>query len=123
MRQLAQALYGTVGVMATLAGLVGVVRPQMILGEAAASGLPSHLAREEGAAFVFIGLVALWALGHAEERRPVHYAFVVFTALFAAIHWAGYFASGEYVQGAFVNTVPLLAFAVTVPRAPHRGQG
>jgi hypothetical protein len=40
---------------------------------------------------------------------------VVLTALFAAIHWQGYFEAGHYASAALVNTVPFALFAVTMP--------
>lgn len=116
MKRVTQVLYGLVAAGALAAGVIGVMAPGMIVPEVAASPLTAHLAREEGAAFVFIGLMAIWCLRHFDQRRPVHYAFVVFTALFAAIHWEGYLRSGEYLRGAVVNTVPFIAFAVTAPR-------
>jgi hypothetical protein len=35
--------------------------------------------------------MALWCLFRFERRRPVHLALLLFTALFAAIHWGEYF--------------------------------
>jgi hypothetical protein len=116
MKRLTQALYGLAGAGAISLGVIAVLMPGMILEDAGTSPLVAHLAREQGAEFVFIGLMAIWCLRHFEERRPVHYAFVVFTALFAGIHWAGYLQSGHYILGALANTVPFVAFAITAPR-------
>ena len=115
MKRFSQALYGLTGAGAIGAGLIGLLSPDLVLGDAASSGLVAHLAREQAAGFVFIGLMAIWCLRHYEQRRPVHYAFVIFTALFAGIHWAGYFQSGHYIAAALANTVPFVAFLVTAP--------
>lgn len=116
MKQITQLLYGLVGIGTLLLGGIAVLAPGVILPEARSSPLVAHLAREQGAEFVFIGLMAVWCLRHFEARRPVHYAFMVFTALFAGIHWAGYLQSGHYIIGALANTVPFVAFAVTAPK-------
>ena len=71
--------------------------------------------REQGAGFVFIGLVAAWCVRHEPARRPAHYVFLIFTGLLAVIHWMGYLSSGHYVQAAIANSIPFVAFAATLP--------
>ena len=115
MKRATQLLYGLVGAGTVGLGGIAILAPGLALPPAASSPLVAHLVREQGAEFVFIGLMAIWCLRHYEARRPVHYAFVVLAALFAGIHWAGYFQSGHYLTGALANTVPFLAFAVTSP--------
>jgi hypothetical protein len=116
MKRVTQLLYGLVGIGALLLGAIAVLAPGVILEDARSSPLVAHLAREQGAEFVFIGLMAIWCLRHFEARWPVHYAFMLFTALFAGIHWAGYLQSGHYITGALANTVPFVAFALTAPK-------
>jgi hypothetical protein len=116
MKRATQVLYGLVAVAGLGLGGIAILAPGLVLPPANESPLVAHLAREQGAGFVFIGLMAVWCLRHYEARRPVHYAFVLFTALFAGIHWAGYLQSGHYLAGAVANTVPFAAFAVTAPK-------
>jgi hypothetical protein len=40
---------------------------------------------------------------------------VVLTALFAAIHWQGYFESSHYVSAVLIDTVPFILLALTAP--------
>jgi hypothetical protein len=115
MKRLTQAVYALVGVAGVLLGALAVFAPALVIPEAGQIPLAGHLVREQGAGFVFIGLMSFWCLRHFESRRPVHYAFLVFTGLLAGIHWMGYFGSGYYMWAAVANTVPFLAFAVTVP--------
>ena len=115
MRGLSQAVYALVGVAGVVLGAVAVFAPALVIPEAGQIPLAGHLVREQGAGFVFIGLMAFWCLRDFDRRRPVHYAFLVFTGLLAGIHWMGYFSSGSYAWAAAANTVPFLAFAVTVP--------
>jgi hypothetical protein len=117
MKRATQVLYGLVAIGTIVLGGAAILGPGLVLPPAASSPLVAHLTREQGAEFVFIGLMSVWCLRHYEARRPVHYAFVVLAALFAGIHWAGYLESGEYIAGALVNTVPFAAFAVTAPGA------
>lgn len=115
MQAITQALYWTIAFIGVVGGLAAVAAPSAVIPHAAAGSLASHLVREQGAEFVFIGLVAAWCARHAAARRAAHYAFLVFTALFAGIHWIGYASSGAYIGAAIVNTVPFLAFVLTLP--------
>jgi hypothetical protein len=119
MKLLTQAVYAIVGAAGVGLGALAVFAPATILPEAAAIPLAGHLLREQGAGYVFIGLMAFWCLRHFDRRRQVHYAFLAFTGLLAVIHWMGYFSSGRYAWAAAANTVPLLAFAVTAPISAH----
>ena len=118
MQALTRTLYWLVAAFGIAAGLLAVVAPSAILPDL--TPLASHLAREEGAAFVFIGLVAAWCARHPEAGRPAHYAFLILTALFSGIHWWGYLSSGGYAGGALVNTIPFAAFAATLPAVHAR---
>jgi len=115
MERLARAVYGVAAVAGVGLGVLAVFAPATILPEAVGIPLAGHLLREQGAGYVFIGLMALWCLRHFDRRRQVHYAFLVFTGLLAVIHWMGYFSSGHYAWAALANTVPFLAFVVTAP--------
>ena len=115
MKRLTQAVYAIVAVAGVALGALAVFAPATILPEAARIPLAGHLLREQGSGYVFIGLMAVWCLRHFDQRRQVHYAFLVFTGLLAVIHWMGYFSSGHYAWAAVANTVPFLAFAITAP--------
>ena len=115
MKLFTQLLYRLVAAGTITLGLIAVVAPGFVLPEAQSVPLAGHLTREQGAEFVFIGLMAVWCLRHYEARRPVHIAFVVLAALFAGIHWEGYFRSGHYAAAAVANSVPFAAFAITAP--------
>ena len=107
-------LYGLFGGGAVLAGLAAVAAPRLVLGPDL-SPIAAHLLQEEGATFVFVGMMLLWCLRNYERRRPVHLAVVVLTALFAVIHWAGYFRQPSSVVPGLVNAVPFALFAITAP--------
>ena len=68
MQRVTQALYWVIGVIGIVGGLLAVFGPALILGPAADGTLAGHLAREQGAGFVFIGLVAAWSARHADVR-------------------------------------------------------
>ena len=119
MRSLTVVLYAIFGASAVLAGLAVLASPSLVTDEAADSGLVAHLLREQAAGFVFIGLMFFWCMKHFEERRPVHFGFMVFTALFAAIHWLGYVQGAGGLASPVVNTIPFALLAATAPR-PRR---
>jgi hypothetical protein len=125
MKTIALAVYAVLGALGVILGLAALLWPELALPPDARSPLTAHLVREEGAEGVFVGLMAFWCLAHFEQRRPVHYALLVFAALFAAIHWAEYFASRRGLMSPLVDSVPFLLLGITAPWAravaPARG--
>lgn len=120
MRTLTVAIYALFGTLALVAGLVALVTPSVIIPEASASSLTAHLTREEGATFVFIGLLFFWCLSHYEQRRPVHFAFLAFIVLFAGIHWHDYLQNQRDIMSPLINTIPVPLLAITTPFSrPH----
>ena len=120
MNGLARAVYLLFGTLATALGVLVLLKPALAVPADGYSPLTSHLIREEGAEGVFIGLMAIWCLFHFEERRPVHYALLVFAALFAAIHWAEYVQGRRGLASPLLNTIPFAALLVTTPFTPSR---
>ena len=116
MERLRLGLYAVIGVFSLIAGSAGAIRPSLAVDRAATDPLVDHLVREQGAGFVFIGLMALWALLRPDARRGVHLALVVFTALFAAIHWYAFALDQRNLVSPLVNSVPITVLLVTVPR-------
>lgn len=72
-----------------------------------------HLLQEFGALMVFAGLLSFWFIKDYEQSKKFHIAMTVFWALMAIIHWTDVLHSGAPLVYAFINTVPLLLFAVT----------
>jgi len=117
MRRFTVVVYAVFGTLALLLGVLALVAPARALPPEMYSPLAAHLLREQGAEGVFIGLMALWCATHYEQRRPVHNALLVFTLLFAAIHWAEYLQDRRSLLSPLVNSVPFLLFAATAPFA------
>ncbi len=113
MKPIALAVYALIGALAVLLGVAALLMPALALPPEAHSPLTAHLIREQGAEGVFIGLMAFWCLAHFEQRRPVHYALLLFSALFASIHWAEYFANRRHLLSPLVNSVPFLLLGAT----------
>ncbi|HEV8267046.1 MAG TPA: hypothetical protein VGR00_02385 [Thermoanaerobaculia bacterium] len=116
MNVVARLVYVVFGTLAIGLGIVALVAPALALPRMGYSPLAAHLVNEQGAEAVFIGLMAFWCVAHFDERRPVHYALLVFALLFAGIHWAEYFHGRRQVLSPVVNSVPFVLFAVTAPR-------
>ena len=115
MKIVARAVYGVFGTLAIGLGILALFQPALALPSDARSALTAHLIREQGAEGVFIGLMAFWCLFHFEARRPVHFALLLFTALFAAIHWAEYLHARRQLASPVLNSLPFLAFLATTP--------
>ena len=123
MKRIALAVYVVFGALGVGLGLAVLAVPALAVPRDAFSPLTAHLVREQGAEGVFIGLMAFWCLLHFEQRRPVHYALLLFTALFACIHWADYFVGQRHLLSPLINSLPFLALATTAPLAnPQRKQ-
>ena len=116
MQAAARAVYMVFGGLALLLGALALLRPELALPAEGVNPLTTHLVREQAAGGIFVGVMALWCAFHLERRRPVHLALLLFTALFAAIHWAEYLGDRRQIASPLVNSVPFLAFLVTIPR-------
>jgi hypothetical protein len=116
MQAFARTVYGIFGTLAVAAGLAAVAQPSLILPPEESTGVAGHLIREQGALFVFIGLMLFWCLKHMEQRRPVILALIAAFAIYSGIHWQGYFESGERILGAIATAVPVLLLLITLPR-------
>ena len=115
MKVVARAVYGIFGTLAMGLGILALFNPAVALPSEAYSPLTAHLIREQGAQGVFIGLMAFFCLFHFDARRPVHLTLLVFTALFAVIHWAEYFQARRQISSPLVNSLPFLVFLATTP--------
>lgn len=115
MEGFARGVYAVFGWLAILAGVAVLVMPSLLV-HPNDPPVIAHLLREEAAAFVFIGFMFLWARRHFSSRRPVHLAFLVFTALFAAVHWVDYFGHAGGIWPPLLNTVPFVLLLLTAPR-------
>jgi hypothetical protein len=107
--------YGVFGTLAIVLGATGLLFPALAVPREAYSPLTAHLVREQGALGVFLGLMAFWCLRHFEQRRPVHFALLLFAALFAAVHWAEFVQGQRHLLSPVMNSLPLLALSVTAP--------
>ena len=119
MKTVNKVVYGIFGALALLYGIAALISPALVAGNSARSFPLSHLIREQGAAGVFIGLMALWCVVNYERRRSVHYFLMAFAFLLAAIHWFDYFTGHIGWMSPIYNSVPftiLLVMAVLSPR-------
>jgi len=122
MKTVARAVYGIFGGLAVGLGVLALVRPELALPPGGVSQLTAHLVREGGAGGVFVGLMSFWCFFNLERRRPVHFALLLFSILFAGIHWAEYFQARRHLSSPLINSIPLLAFALITPRFKIPGE-
>ena len=114
MKKIILVIYGLFGAGAILYGAAALLFPAVLESNAAQSFRFAHLMSEQGAAAIFIGLMAFWCIFNYERRRAVHYSLMVLTLLLAAIHWRDYFAGHLSWMSPLYNSVP---FAVLLAMA------
>lgn len=112
MKKINSVIYGLFGAGAILYGATALLFPAALLSGAAQSVGLAHILREQGAAGVFIGLMAFWCIFNYERRRGVHYCLMVFAFLLAAIHWFYYFAGHLPWMSPLYNSVPFLVLLI-----------
>jgi len=108
MRKLNTIIYGVFGVLALTYGLGALISPSAITPEAGESFVVGHLLREQGAAGVFIGLMFIWCIFNDDRKTAVHYFFMLFAFLVAAIHWWDYLHGHLSLRSPLYNSVPFL---------------
>ena len=109
-------MYGLLGTVAIASATAALISPRVILSDDVYTGLTAHLVREQAAGFVFIGLMFFWCLRHFESRGPVHAGLLVFTTIFAGIHWWDYLQSYRDLTSPLANSVPSLLLLMTFTR-------
>jgi len=107
-----QIIYGLFGAIAILLGVAVLLFPNVLTSESERTVPIIHILREEGAAGVFIGLMALWCIFNYERRAAVHYFLIVYTFLMAAIHWFDYLTGHRPLMSPLLNTVPFIVFVL-----------
>lgn len=122
MKGFARAFYLVLGGLILALSVVALVRPQVALHPDETTALTTHLVREQAAGGVFIGTMALWCFFRFERRRPVHLALLLFTALFAAIHWAEYVHARRTLVSPLVNSAPFVLLVLASSGLPD-GKG
>ena len=86
------------------AGLAAVFMPAIFVPDGETSAIALHLTQEQGAAFVFVGSMALWCA--RRPCRPLHGGLVVFWVLFGGIHRGAYSQGERTLLSPLVNSLP-----------------
>jgi len=115
MNAFTKLVYGVLGAIALAAGIVALFMPEIALPPAMTMPMARHLVREQASAFVFIGLMFFWCLTHYAQRRPVHWALLIFVTIFAGVHWLDYVAGRSGPFYPLINTIPVALIALTAP--------
>ena len=108
MKKFNSIIYGLFGAGAIVYGVAALLFPAVLESNVAQSFRFAHILREQGAAAIFIGLMAFWCILNYERRRGVHYCLMVFAFLLAVIHWCDYFAGHLPWMSPVYNSVPIV---------------
>ncbi|MES2620157.1 MAG: hypothetical protein V4615_04825 [Bacteroidota bacterium] len=71
-----------------------------------------HLLQEFGSIMVFAGVMCFWFIKHYESSTVFHWAFTVFLALLALIHWLDVRGMRPSMEGPIINTIPFALFLI-----------
>jgi hypothetical protein len=111
----ARVIYGILGTIFLALGMTALLVPTVAVPPEAYSSLTAHLVREQAAHAIFLGLMAYWCLWHFTQRRFVHFALLLFAALFSIIHWAEFLSGHRHLLSPILNTLPFVALVATAP--------
>jgi predicted ferric reductase len=112
LKRINAVIYALFGIGAILYGAAALLFPTGLESNAAQSWRFAHILREQGAAAIFVGLMAFWCIFNYERRRAVHYFLMVFAFLLAVIHWHDHFAGHLGWTSPIVNTVPFVVLLI-----------
>ena len=112
MRKVSLVIYAAFGAIAIVYGTAALLFPAALESYAVQSWRFVHILREQGAAAIFVGMMAFWCIFNYERRRAVHYFLMVFALLLAVIHWHDYFAGHLPWMSPIVNTVPFVVLLI-----------
>ena len=112
MKRINSVIYGLFGIGAILYGAAALLFPTALESRAAESWRFTHILREQGAAAIFVGMMAFWCIFNYERRRVVHCFFIVLALLLAVIHWQDHFAGHLRWLSPIINTVPFVVLVI-----------
>ena len=110
MKKISSLIYGIFGTIAIVFGTATLLIPAALHSDTEQSVPFAHNLREQGAAFVFVGLMAFWCIFNYDRKRTVHYFLTLFTFLIAGVHWFEYLGGRLPWVSLTYNTIPFLAF-------------
>ena len=122
MKRANSIVYGLMGAIALLYGVVNLLFPAFLVPETRQSFPLSHILREQAAMAIFIGCMLFWCIFNYERRLAVHDFLIVFALLMAAIHWVDFLGGHKDWFSPLVNTVPVVLLLVMTP-ASSPGEG
>jgi uncharacterized membrane protein len=111
-KRINSVIYGLFGIGGILYGAAALLFPAWLESNAVQSWRFAHILREQGAAAIFVGLMAFWCIFNYERRRAVHCFLMVFALLLAVIHWHDHFAGHLGWTSAIVNTIPVVVLLI-----------
>lgn len=113
MRRVKILVYALVGAVAVIYGLAALILPSGLSSEAATDGHLAHIMREQGAAILFVGLMAFWCMFNYGQSKTIHYFLIVFTFALALIHWYEFLNDNRSLASPLLNSVPFLILLAT----------
>jgi hypothetical protein len=109
--KVAKVVYLVFGGIAVLFGLANLLAPSALHSESAQSFPLMHNLREQGAAFIFLGLMSLWCGLNYERSRTIHYFLTLFNLFIAAIHWNDFLKGYLPLMSPLFNSIAFVVFA------------
>ena len=109
--KVAKMVYVVFGGIAILFGLANLIAPSVLHSDAAESFPLMHNLREQGAAFVFLGLMSVWCSFNYERSRTIHYFLTLFNLFIAGIHWNDFLNGHLPLMSPLFNSIAFVVFA------------
>ena len=111
MAKVTKVVYVVFGAIAILYGLANLLAPSTLHSEEAQSFPLMHNLREQGAAFIFLGLMSLWCSFNYERSKTIHYFLTLFNLFIAGIHWNDFLKGDLPLASPLFNSIAFVVFA------------
>lgn len=118
-------IYGIIGGVFALLGLLGLFQPKLSLQPFEGIDLSGtdlarlaesivHFTMELSISIIALGSILLWGSFNANTSQKLDYLFVGYFFLFSGIHWFEFFQDNRTIMSPLINSIPLLLFGLVL---------
>jgi len=122
-------IYGMLGAVFLLLGLLGLFQPKLSLQAfdnvdlstpiiAKLADTIVHFTMELSASIIALGSLLLWGSFKVTTSKKLDYLFVGYFVLFSGLHWFEFFQDNRTIMSPLINSIPLFLFIIILLLRP-----